>query len=69
MTKRIMLTMAEELFKALEDKRKEQGYMTVQEIINDIVRKSLFAPAAKKSKAGRPMKIDDPYLEYFSRKR
>ena len=71
MVKRIMLTMADELYDALEKKRAEFGYMTVQEIINDIVRrKILIQPAeTKKSRAGRPLKVDDPFLEYFSRKR
>ena len=61
--------MADELYDSLEKKRTEFGYMTIQEIINDIVRRSIFTPAAKKSRAGRSAKVDEPYLEYFSRKK
>ncbi|MDP3765731.1 MAG: hypothetical protein Q8R04_04395 [Nanoarchaeota archaeon] len=75
--KRIMLSMADELFAALEKKRKTRGYMTTQELINDILRRNLFIvekqniveEQKKKSKAGRPPKVDEPFLEYFSRKR
>ena len=68
MAKRLLLTMSDELYGTLEKKRAELGYMTIQEIINDIVRRSLFAPQpAKKGKAGRPPKVEEPFLEYFSR--
>ena len=71
MTKHIHLTMADGLYEALEKKRSEFGYMTVQEYINAIVRdRVLIQPGtAKKGRAGRPKKVEDPYLEYFSRKR
>ena len=41
MVKRIMLTMADELYLALEKKKSAHGFMTVQEIINDIIRSDL----------------------------
>ena len=71
MVKRINLSMADELFIALEKKRKTQGYMTTQELINDILRRNLFAAEEpkKKSKAGRPPKLDEPLIAAFERKR
>lgn len=67
--------MADELFNALEEKRKSKGYMTAQELINDSLRKSLFAPEQpegqkpkKKSKAGRPPKPEyDPLIKCFTK--
>jgi len=81
MAKRIMLTMADELYDALEKKRSLHGFMTTQEIINDILRRNLMPMPrteaekqlnkedGKKSKAGRPKKSDEPFLDYFSRKK
>ena len=81
MAKKIMLTMADELYNSIEKKRAEHGFMTTQEIINDILRRTLMpmprTPAekqiskdgSKKSKAGRPKKSDEPFLDYFSRKK
>jgi len=68
--KKILLTLNPELYALLEQKAKS-SFMTMQELITDALRKSILASQQplKKSKAGRPMKIDDPYLEYFSRKR
>jgi metal-responsive CopG/Arc/MetJ family transcriptional regulator len=69
MVKRINLSMADELFAALENKRKTQGYMTTQELINDILRRSLLVVAEpkKKSKAGRPPKEEDTIIKYFTK--
>jgi len=64
MAKRIMLTMADELFSALESRRKAHGYMTIQETINDLVRKGLLAGESK-AKAGRPKKFE--FEDLFSR--
>ena len=71
MVKRINLSMADELFSVLEEKRKVKGYMTTQEFINDILRQNLFAVVVpkKKSRAGRPPKVDDPLIAAFARKR
>ena len=68
MAKRLMLTMSDELYAALEQKRKRFGYMTVQETINDIVRKSLFEARKGREKGGRPPKLDDPLIAAFARK-
>jgi len=44
--------------------------MTMQELIANTLRKCvLYAAEAKKGKAGRPPKVDEPFLEYFSRKK
>ena len=69
MTRHIHLTMADPLYEALERKRTESGYMTVQEYINEIVRQKVLAKPIenKKGKVGRPKKADDPYLDYFSK--
>ena len=66
-----MLSMANELFAVLEEKRKANGYMTTQELVNDILRQNLFAVVEpkKKSKAGRPPKLDEPLIAAFARKR
>lgn len=69
MVKRIMLTMADELYDAIAKKRAELGYMTIQEVINDTVRNRFMQPVKKKSRAGRPPKVDDPLIEAFSRRR
>ena len=46
------------------------NFMTMQELIANTLRKCvLYAAEAKKSKAGRPSKVDEPFLEYFSRKK
>lgn len=65
MTKRILLTMADELYNAIAQKTKQNGYLTIQELINDILRKNLFDNATRqKSKAGRPAK--KTFEDYFS---
>lgn len=71
MVRRINLSMADELFIALEEKRKVNGYMTTQELINDILRRNLFAAEEpkKKSRAGRPRMVDEPLIAAFARKR
>ncbi len=59
-----MLSMADELYSALAKKQKAHGYMTTQEVINDILRRSLFSQST-----GRPKKSDDPFIDHFSRPR
>jgi len=45
--------------------------MAMQELITDTLRKAILLSQqpAKKGKAGRPPKIDEPFLEYFSREK
>lgn len=68
-SKRILLSIHPQLFETLKAKA-EKNSMTVQEAIIDAIRQTT-APAApaKKSNAGRPKKVDDKFLEYFSRER
>ena len=52
------------------EKHAKANFMTMQELITNTLRKCvLYAAEAKKGKAGRPPKVDEPFLEYFSRKK
>ena len=68
--KKVLLTLNPEMYGVLEQKAKD-SLMTMQEFITDALRRSILASQqpVKKSKAGRPPKVDEPFLEYFSRKR
>ena len=68
--KKILLTLNPEMYDYLEQKSKG-SFMTMQELITDTLRKVIVASQqpVKKGKAGRPPKVDEPFLEYFSRKR
>jgi len=68
--KKILLTLNPEMYDYLEQKAKG-SFMTMQELITDTLRKVIVASQqpASKSKAGRPPKVDEPFLEYFSRKK
>ena len=68
-SKKILLTLNPEMYSALEGHAKA-NLMTMQELITNTLRKCvLHAAEAKKGKAGRPPKVDEPFLEYFSRKK
>ena len=58
------------MYKELEGYAKA-NFMTMQELITNILRKCVLyaAESSKKGKAGRPQKVDEPFLEYFSRKK
>ena len=67
--KKVLLTLNPEMYAELEGHAKA-NFMTMQELITNTLRKCvLYAAEAKKSKAGRPPKVDEPFLEYFSRKK
>ena len=69
--KKILLTLNPEMYAYLEEKSKS-SMMTMQELITDTLRRVIVASQqqpVKKGKAGRPPKVDEPFLEYFSRKR
>ena len=68
--KKILLTLNPEMYAYLEEKAKS-SMMTMQELITYTLRKVIFASQqpAGKSKAGRPKKVDEPFLEYLSRKK
>ncbi len=63
MTKQIKLTISDELFAVLEKGRKQQGYLTNQELINSCVRKVILG--AQKNKGGRPKtpEFEDAFSE------
>ena len=67
--KKILLTLNPEMYAYLEEKAKS-SMMTMQELITYTLRKVILASQqpAGKSKAGRPPKVDEPFLEYFPRK-
>jgi hypothetical protein len=58
------------MYTYLEEKSKS-SMMSIQELIAENLRKAILASRqpANKKKAGRPPKVDEPFLEYFSRKR
>lgn len=66
--KGVYLTLRPELHTRANEKAKRQ-LMTIQEYIYDLLRKDLLAPPQQKSKAGRPKKNEDAFLDMFSRKR
>lgn len=67
--KKVLLTLNPEMYTELEGHAKA-NFMTMQELITNTLRKCLlYAESAKKGKAGRPPKVDEPFLEYFSRKK
>ncbi len=43
-TRRILLTMSEELYKKLLEHQEGQGYLTIQELINQMLRNKLMKP-------------------------
>ena len=67
--KKVLLTLNPEMYSELEEHAKA-NFMTMQELITNTLRKCvLYAAEVKKSKAGRPPKVDEPFLEYLSRKK
>jgi len=65
MTKQIKLTISDELYDAIEKKRKENGYFTNQELIADLIRRGLFgSPRITQNQGGRPRKFE--FEDYFS---
>ena len=63
MSKQIKLTMSDGLFKKLEREQKMFGYLTMQEVVNEVLRDKFFRTrVVGKSKAGRPRKLDETKL-------
>ena len=64
------MTLNPEMYSVLETKAKV-SMMTMQELITDTLRKVILASSqpVTKGKTGRPPKVDEPFLEYFSRKK
>lgn len=60
MTKQVKLTLSDELFGKIEREKETFGYLTIQEVMNEILRNKFFRLRVPgKSKAGRPRKFDE----------
>lgn len=68
MSKKITLTLNPKFHAILIQKADERA-QSVQEYINETLRDRVFAPPTPKSKAGRPKKVDDAFIEHFTRSR
>ena len=66
--KRINLTLNEKFFEALQKKAEERA-MNPTEYIYETLRQRVFSLPIKKTGAGRPKKVDDQFLTYFTRDR
>ena len=66
--KRVNLTLNPDFYSQIENKASERA-QTIPEYIYETLRGRVYAPAAKKSRAGRPKKVDDPFIEHFTRSR
>jgi hypothetical protein len=70
MPDKIMLTVAEPLAERLKEKMKKEGYLSVQELINAILREALISSkktTAKKSEEGIDSE-DEEFIDHFSEK-
>jgi len=68
--KKILLSMDPRLYEIIK-KTADDNYMTAQELMRDILRKSVLSSKSKSKKGvkrGRPPKVDEPFIEYFSKK-
>ncbi|MBS3147961.1 hypothetical protein J4219_03700 [Candidatus Woesearchaeota archaeon] len=66
--KKILLTLNPDFYSQIESKANER-LQTMQDYIYETLRGRVYAPPVKKSRAGRPKKVDDPFIEHFSRAR
>ena len=67
MPKRILLTLPDLIYKKLSQKIQKQGFSSIQELINEILRKNIlgsYEPKIKDTKLGRPKKLE--FEDYFS---
>ena len=62
MAKKVFLTIPDGVYDILTSMMKEKGYFSIQEVINDIIRKRIFTEKKKSSKK-RPFEFED----YFSK--
>jgi hypothetical protein len=65
--KRVLLTIDPRMHEIL-DKKAQENWMTLQELINDILRKSILDSQPRKGKTGKSPNRE-PFLDSFSRKR
>jgi len=63
MKKKIILSLDDDVVEALE-KRAAKNFFTLQEQIEDILRRSVLSSKRKTASMG---KVEDKFLEYFSR--
>jgi len=75
MPQKIMLTIAEPLYEKLQLRMKKEGYLSVQELINAIIRQALIKQkkntGTRKSKSrasakGNIISEDKKFMDYFS---
>jgi len=66
MPRKIMLTIAETLYKRLEARMKDEGYLSVQELINSIIRADLLARKVVKKKKAYVKDEDKELIDAFS---
>jgi len=67
-TKKVLLTINTKFFDHISVKADERS-MSIQEYIYDTLRDRVYATPAlptKKSNAGRPKKVDDPFIQHFT---
>jgi len=67
MTKKVFLTMSDKLYKTLGEKTRKNGYITIQELINETLRREFMPQQKSESKTnrrGRPEK--KTFEDYFS---
>ncbi len=72
MSTKIMLTIAEPLAERLKERMKKEGYLSVQELINAILREALISSrktTTKKSESeGSIEEGDKEFIDHFSAK-
>ena len=63
MVKRINLTMSDKLYSILEKKMNDNGYLTMQETVNSVLREKLIPAIKPKNAGGRPksFELEDLY--------
>jgi hypothetical protein len=64
--KKVLLSINPQIYGLLA-KKAEKNYMSIQEYVNDLIRKDVLAPMISKSNAGRPHKLDE--FKILSRKK
>lgn len=57
-SKQIILTLPEKIFNKLKKEKQDYGYLSVQEIILEVLRKEFFKNKSEKETRGRPEKFD-----------
>lgn len=66
--KKILLTLNPKLYELLRNEA-DKRMQSVQEFTYETLRNRILTNPAKKSRAGRPKKADDPLIEAFTRAR